>query len=164
MTCSFSVPPRLPARVTGRSPGMRRQSGAVLVIGLIILVVLTLLGVQGMRTNVAQERMASNMRERNLAFQAAEAALRQGEALAPAGADAVALADPANWDGIAGENVRALDNFTAGVGNPVFHVGPPIEVPYGAEGNVYEIYPVTARGVGFQDTSVVIIQSGVLMP
>ena len=41
--------------------GLRQQSGAVLVIGLIILVVLTMLGVQGMRTNVAQERMAGNI-------------------------------------------------------------------------------------------------------
>ncbi|HMN93007.1 MAG TPA: PilX N-terminal domain-containing pilus assembly protein [Hydrogenophaga sp.] len=163
MTRSFSVPPRLPARVMGRAPGLRRQSGAVLVIGLIILVVLTLLGVQGMRTNVAQERMASNMRERNLAFQAAEAALRQGERANPNDHDPNPLPDPVNWDGVAALGGGAVGGFTQDLPNPTFHMGPPERIRVGLtlppEWRL--IYPVTARGVGFQDGSVVIIQSGV---
>jgi len=57
-----------------------RQRGVVLVVSLLFLVVLTLLGIATMRTNVIEERLAGNSRDWGLAFQAAEAALRDGEA------------------------------------------------------------------------------------
>ena len=53
--------------------------GSVLVISLIILLVLTLLGIGGMNTTIMQEKMVGNARERERAFQAAEAALRDAE-------------------------------------------------------------------------------------
>jgi type IV pilus assembly protein PilX len=56
-----------------------RQRGAVLVIGLLLLVVMTVLGTAAMQSTGLQERMAGNARDRNLAFQAAEAALRDAE-------------------------------------------------------------------------------------
>lgn len=55
------------------------QHGTALIISLIILLLMTLLGVTGMQTTLVQERIAGNTRDRNLAFEAAEAALRQGE-------------------------------------------------------------------------------------
>ena len=58
-----------------------QQRGAVLIISLIMLLVLTIIGVTSMRTTVLEEKMAGNMNDKNLAFQAAEAALRDGEAL-----------------------------------------------------------------------------------
>jgi type IV pilus assembly protein PilX len=58
---------------------LRRQCGSVLAIALIFLLLMTLIGVTAMRTTTMQERMAGNMRDRNLAFQAAEVALREGE-------------------------------------------------------------------------------------
>jgi len=57
----------------------QRQQGAVLVVGLLFLVMLTLIGVTAMSTGMMDERMAGNSRDLNLAFQAAEAALRDGE-------------------------------------------------------------------------------------
>lgn len=141
--------------------GAKRQSGAVLVIGLIILVVLTLLGVQGMRTNVAQERMAANMRERNVAFQAAESALRVGESLGPFDGTGVPLADPLNW--AAGEETGTLAAFDDGLeADPVFHVGPPERVRIGLTlpPEFRLIYPIAGRGVGRQEGSVVVLQSG----
>ena len=51
-----------------------------MVIGLIFLLVLTLLGVAALGGNSLEERMAGNTRDVNLALQAAEAALRDGEA------------------------------------------------------------------------------------
>ncbi len=57
-----------------------RQNGAVLVVALIFLLILTILGVSSMRSTVLEEKMAGNMRDQSLAFQAAEAALRDGEA------------------------------------------------------------------------------------
>jgi type IV pilus assembly protein PilX len=57
----------------------RKQSGSVLFISLIVLLVLTLIGITGMRTSIMEEKMAGNMRDNELAFQAAEAALRDAE-------------------------------------------------------------------------------------
>ena len=56
-----------------------RERGVVLVVSLIMLLVLTLLGVTAMQSTIMQERMAGNAREVSMAFQAAEAALRDGE-------------------------------------------------------------------------------------
>jgi type IV pilus assembly protein PilX len=50
-----------------------------LIIALVFLLMLTVLGVAGMQGTTQQERMSGNMYNRNLAFQAAETALRAGE-------------------------------------------------------------------------------------
>lgn len=57
------------------------QSGAALVTSLLLLVVLTVLGITTMQMTRMQERMAGNTRDIAVAFQAAEAALRDGEAV-----------------------------------------------------------------------------------
>ncbi|MCG5534646.1 pilus assembly PilX family protein [Ectothiorhodospira mobilis] len=56
-----------------------RQRGAVLAVSLIFLLLLTLLGVTTMQSTLLQERMAGSFRDRDLAFQAAEAGLRDAE-------------------------------------------------------------------------------------
>ena len=58
----------------------RGQSGLVLVIGLIFLLLLTIIGVSAVQNSTLQERMAGNSDDRNLAFQSAEVALQNGEA------------------------------------------------------------------------------------
>jgi type IV pilus assembly protein PilX len=57
----------------------RHQGGAALVVGLMILLVLTLIGIAGVQTTQLEERMSGNLRDQNEAFQAAEAALRDAE-------------------------------------------------------------------------------------
>ena len=47
---------------------------------LVFLAVLTVMGVSGMESTILEERMSSNMRDHNLAFQAAESALKNAEA------------------------------------------------------------------------------------
>jgi len=64
----------------------RGQRGAVLVVALIFLLVMTMLIMASVRGTVLQERMAGNIYDRSLAFQAAEAALREGERYALASA------------------------------------------------------------------------------
>jgi len=71
-----------------------RQGGASLVVVMILLVVMTLLGLAVLRSTLLEERMSANLLDRSYAFQAAEAALRQGEAVA--GADTTRAAVPAN--------------------------------------------------------------------
>ena len=65
-----------------RHSNLPRQQGAALMVALILLVVMTLLGLASIRIVLQEERMAGNAYDRSLAFQAAEAALRVGEATA----------------------------------------------------------------------------------
>jgi type IV pilus assembly protein PilX len=56
------------------------QRGAILIMCLIFLTVLTLMAVTGMDTSVTEERMAGNMQDYNQAFEAAEVAMEEAEA------------------------------------------------------------------------------------
>lgn len=59
--------------------GPSAQRGVVLAVSLILLVVMTLVAVTAMSVNSQQESMASNTRQRNLAFQSAETCIREAE-------------------------------------------------------------------------------------
>lgn len=66
-----------------RPPGFpRAQRGVALAVVLILLLVMTLLALTSLRGTLLEERMSANLMDRSLSFQAAEAALREGEALA----------------------------------------------------------------------------------
>lgn len=77
----------VPAR--GAADAARRQRGVSLVIVLVLLVATSLLGIAVLRSTAMQERMSANMRDRSLAFQAAESALRYAQEVVLAGS---------NWD------------------------------------------------------------------
>ncbi len=55
------------------------QRGAVLVVSLILLLIMTILALAASQSTRMQERMAGNMRDSDLAFQSAEASLREAE-------------------------------------------------------------------------------------
>jgi type IV pilus assembly protein PilX len=63
---------------------MKKQKGAALIVSLVLLTLVALLGVAGVQTIGLEEKMAGHSFDRNLAFQAAEAALREAEARIPA--------------------------------------------------------------------------------
>ena len=63
-----------------------RQSGAALITGLIFMVVLTIIVISALRSATLEERMAANARNRQLALQAAEAAIREAESVINSGA------------------------------------------------------------------------------
>lgn len=62
----------------------QRQRGVALLVVLMLLLVMTLLGLASLRGTLLEERMSASIFDRGLMFQAAEAALRQGEARAAA--------------------------------------------------------------------------------
>lgn len=66
-TCATTKPPR--------------QQGFVLIIALIMLIIVSILGIAGVRLAATEERMVAQTYDRATAFQAAEAALREAEAL-----------------------------------------------------------------------------------
>lgn len=67
-------------KVTSAHVGTRNtQRGAVLVVSMLLLLVLTILAVGASQSTRLQERMAWNTRDVDLAFQASEASLRAAE-------------------------------------------------------------------------------------
>lgn len=73
--------------ISNTGKAYKRQQGVALVIALILLFVVTLVGLAGIQSSSMQERMSSNMYDRSIAMQAAEAALRAAEAALTANAD-----------------------------------------------------------------------------
>jgi type IV pilus assembly protein PilX len=69
----------------------RKQGGMSLLMVLILLIVMSILGVAVLRSSAMQERMSANLRDRSLAFQGAEVALRYAQ-------DAVLNKSGATWD------------------------------------------------------------------
>lgn len=59
-----------------------KQKGIVLIVGLVMMLLLTIIGMAAIRSSSLQELMASNIKDRNLAFQSCEAALRVAESVA----------------------------------------------------------------------------------
>ncbi|WP_454831867.1 pilus assembly PilX family protein [Pseudoxanthomonas wuyuanensis] len=60
-------------------PPRANQRGAVLYIALVMLILLALIGIIGMQVSGLQEKMSANYRNTNLAFQNAEAQVRNAE-------------------------------------------------------------------------------------
>lgn len=65
-------------QLTGYAGGLASQRGSALIVALVFLLAMTLIGTTAMQGTTQQERMAGNYWDRNLAFQAAEAALSVG--------------------------------------------------------------------------------------
>lgn len=55
------------------------QQGVALIMSLVMLLILTILGVSSVQTTSMEERMSRNQRDNNMAFQAAESAIREAE-------------------------------------------------------------------------------------
>lgn len=162
----------------------RKQQGVTLVVALIFLAVLALFGATAARNSVLEERMAGNTRDRDLAFQIAEAALKTFERDLSDGtvdtssgyADMSNCVNPANADCYLGKaNGEAFWNDTgtfprsngqwtaaisklgagsAGDANAHYIVW---KLPDAAGG--IKRYRVTARGVGKSTDTVVILQA-----
>ena len=56
-----------------------KQTGAVLITSIVLLIIFTMLGVATMRTNITDITVQDGIKNRNNAFQCAEGALRAGE-------------------------------------------------------------------------------------
>lgn len=129
------------------------QAGVVLVVCLIMLLLLTLMGVSGMGTTALEEKMASNMRDRNIAFQAAESTLRHAEQFVE--------------DGNANSNATTIGNAQgpfpipvasniAGLSAQPTYTITLLAVDYfAASGAKHATYQLTATGLGASSTTIV---------
>ncbi|BBL71775.1 pilus assembly PilX family protein [Methylogaea oryzae] len=153
--------------IKGGSP--REQRGATLMVAMVFMGILAVLGASAATNTGLQERMAGNSRNRDLAFQAAEAALQDAENTLTAwrvsafdgsaagltvydatrANDAVYWGDMANW---------------ASYKTPAYNLNQVAEQPrYVVEKmpcvSNTEHYRVTARGVGGDSNAVVVLQA-----
>ena len=95
------------------------QRGVALVVALILLLVITLVGLAAVRGTIMQQKMGSNMLDRQVAFQNAEAAMRAATATigtTPANiarncqaASAVCLANPFTDTGLPAGSIHDVD-------------------------------------------------------
>ncbi|MCG5517020.1 MULTISPECIES: PilX N-terminal domain-containing pilus assembly protein [unclassified Ectothiorhodospira] len=142
---------------------LHSQQGAVLIVSLIFLVLLTLVGLASMQGSTMQERMAGNMYDRAIAFQRAEIALRAGEnslsnpieRASAVGHDR--LDPPLIWDGTSSHG-----DVADGAGG--FYIEPPTELrhPGGMDLTANEcrlLFPVFAFATGGTDAAAVLIRS-----
>ncbi len=165
-------------------PTPNRQHGVVLVVALIMLLLMTILGLSSMQTTTLEEKMAGAIRDKQIAFQAAEVALREGEdfltaASLPSFNDTGGLYSS---DGTAGNQWMSVSwsaatdaacNCKSAVGNVGANVPAPRyileELPAGSlpsgslvvgfsAGAQATMYQVTARGVG-KGGGVAVLQS-----
>jgi type IV pilus assembly protein PilX len=58
---------------------IQEQQGAVLVISLVILLILTLIGITSLRSTTLEQRIAGNIRDISIALQSSESGLRDAE-------------------------------------------------------------------------------------
>lgn len=136
------------------------QQGAALIVALIFLAVLALLGITAAQTTQLEERMAGNTRDRDLAFQSAEAALRWASFnLAGLSAAAPALDEAAGNDATywhAHDWTTATQLTAANVTINGVEAYPQIVVE---RRGTSDRYRVTARGVGASSNTVVLLQA-----
>ncbi|HFD13100.1 MAG TPA: pilus assembly protein PilX [Crenotrichaceae bacterium] len=160
----------------------QEQRGATLVVSLILLIVMAMIGLSSMQSTTFEEKMAGNMRDQSVAFQAAETALRAGEIylgtpILPVFNGSDGLYQPASgstdlpvWETIDwsdASNVVTVSNLTIAdaINNPVYIIEELADVVdssgslEAALPKVSAYYRVTARGSGTTATSQVILQS-----
>ena len=161
------------------SPGSKNsQQGAVLIVSLLILLIMTIMGVSAMQSSTLEEKMASNERDRNVAFQSAEVGMRQAQtyidSLATTGGftDANGLyssistePDPflaATWDSANAANYRTgnAPGNSAGVQYFISRVGTvkesdSLEIPPSVVNEV-TIFRIVARGQGASGSEVLL--------
>jgi len=142
----------------------QRQKGAVLIIALVMLLLITMASIATIRATTMDERMAGNSRDRDKALQAAEAAVRtclkqltvdvpssfSGPILAPTTSGSQNWDLSANWQGGASNSVEVVMTGAGLANNPrcmVERIG------------TGDNYRVTGRAVGGSDSSIVILQA-----
>ena len=178
--CQILKNSQAPARNAG-------QRGSALITGLVFLVVLTLLGLSASSGSIQRELIARNIRDQNLALQAAEAALKAAEiwirlnpgSIKPNGgtilpdttcapAVAACLAGDATWwattGTVLGSGINQPNSFPGVAAAPAYLIEylsniPRVGLAMGANQQENAYYRITARGTGLSNNTVRIVRS-----
>lgn len=128
-----------------------RQCGAVLIVAMIFVLLMTIVGLSAIRGSGMQEAMAGNMRHLHLNFQAAEAGLRLGESRVDVSINDASLPDfdsthgafqdlnqPGKtpiflWDGPSWSSAKKIEISALNMPDSPSHVVESIVIPVGLE-------------------------------
>lgn len=156
---------------------MRQQRGATLIVSLVILLLVTLISIAGIQSALLEERMVGSQRNVELAFQAGETALADGEQWLKAQTDAPSPAQETwlhvrrnnivqslNWDSsqaktyggpeladVASAPQYAIERFS--------EINADDSLETGAVSTARPVYRITARATGSSTDAVVVLQS-----
>ncbi|SFK11410.1 pilus assembly PilX family protein [Methylophaga sulfidovorans] len=78
----------------------RNEAGAALIVSLVMLLLMTMIGIFAMRTSIMEEKMAANQIDRDIAFEAAEIALREAELQILSWSDFPLATDDGSYNGV----------------------------------------------------------------
>ncbi|WP_240356773.1 PilX N-terminal domain-containing pilus assembly protein [Pseudomonas sp. 15A4] len=152
----------------GKCMKMNAQRGAVLIVSLVFLLLLTLLATSSMQNATLQEKVAGTLKLRDASFQSAETALRIAEArIVATGFSLPACSSPAKCV----PPPEALTLSNSGTSGPsgvnwvatrggfygIQHVGQTDQPAGGADGQLWTLYRVTA--IGIQGDSRTVLES-----
>lgn len=170
------------------------QKGVILVVSLIILLVVTLIATTNMETSILEERMAGNIQDYNLAFQAAEASVEVAEDwlsaqifLPTASGDGSTTVWTSEGPGEVGDtddwwrerntawwnaNADAIAGLTGVANQPQYVIeehftsiqGQSLAIGTGEASNTRIMHRITARGVGGNQNAQVMVQSTYIRP
>lgn len=175
-TLAHQAQPKNRLRLTG-APLARSHRGAVLTISLIFLVLLTLLALTSIQSSTLEERMAGHTYDRQIAFQAAEAAIRAAERWLESGAPSLdegcaggACTNPrkqivADWhrnpEQAVWNNARESDVDLPNVRSRAKYIVEDMceSTPSGGIPDSQRVFRITAVGTGGSDAAQVILQT-----
>lgn len=169
----------------------RHETGAALIVSLVMLLLMTMIGIFAMRTSIMEEKMAANQIDRDIAFEAAEIALREAELKILSWSDFPLATDDASYEGVwtrdvmdpitnnatpwwAETNEAWWNNNSIAATKPDGAISAPryiIEEVYKDRGDLEsspsneakKFYRVTARGLGASNQATVLLQSTVVL-
>jgi type IV pilus assembly protein PilX len=153
----------------------RQQRGASLLIALIFLVMMAMLGVTVANVTNLEERMAGNTRDRDLALQAAEAALRDAERRLSVEAyragpwpawDATRANDAQFWEECFADNTAPCAapqdmevELPSGTDPGALDTQPQFVIETKPDSGTTKVFRVTARAVGGSPDTIVVLQA-----
>lgn len=152
------------------------QAGFALIVSMIVLAVLSILVINAVRSTTLSEKMSGNYMDRALAQQAAEQALRQGEALLlangetcvsgcsiPATGNVAASSTTATMASISWSDASARD-ITKPTGQAtsakyMINLLPDTDLPAAKLADSCKAYSIMGQGKGLDSRSVVVLQT-----
>lgn len=148
------------------------QQGALLPLALFAMLFITILGISSVRQTGDQLRVASYQQDAQLAFQAAEAALRYGERLAEQGIQDGNDFIGSDWEGDGGREFTEFGGLELVDELPRVYIGQSLQTGFedeqqletdsahdGGSGRTENYYQITSRATGRSSDTVVILRS-----
>jgi type IV pilus assembly protein PilX len=154
-----------------------KQSGYILLMSLILLILLTILAVSAVALNTSQTRIAANATDSEISFEKAEGALNEAQSLLVNGTYSASNFVPNNnglylfdataapkWTTLNWNSSAVINSFQGYSGSQASYIIeqlPSVVKPGQNMSIPTQVYRVTARAVGVNGNSSVILQSTV---